>query len=274
MTTSKPQSFVTSDVVLIQDSYPVKGFHRCMYPGGCLGKQTTFSRPADLERHYQNFHGDEDMKKKFYCDFTKCTRHHDAFTRKDHYRDHLRDFHQEDLGTARGMNSRSKKSKEEYERIQAQWLQTRKIFPHYWRCSKCLDRITVAKSGWKCARCQTTCETDRIESRRIITPKTEAVDAMGMDMNYTTSAASYCAYCNGSSYAAVGGQWVPCQHCQSSHQASYSDNSYDEDKYSTKDKYFSKDNCYGRSNSDQSYSKNPSYSNSSSHSSKYSKGSW
>jgi hypothetical protein len=72
-----------------------------LYPWGCLGKQTIFSRPADLERHYKNVHAPQDEKDRFPCGYPKCKRATSTFTRKDHYRDHLRDSHKEDIVLAK-----------------------------------------------------------------------------------------------------------------------------------------------------------------------------
>lgn len=207
-----------------------------MYPGGCKGKQSCFGRPADLDRHYQNVHADDDQKRKFYCDFPRCARAHDPFTRKDHYRDHLKDYHKEDIGSAKGERSKTK-SKDLWQMEQEQWLLERVIFPHYWRCSKCLDRITVSKNGWDCPRCKTTCEGDRIEARRTtttttITPKAEMLDAIEDDTNYGptftySASASICGACNGKGYIDGGsGSWVDCAACQLHPQSFYSNNTY------------------------------------------------
>jgi hypothetical protein len=204
-----------------------------MYPTGCKGKQTCFGRPADLDRHYQNVHADADMRKKFICDYSKCGRSQDPFTRKDHYRDHLRDFHKEDIGCAKGENSKTK-TKEIWEIEQEQWKHERKIYPHYWRCSRCLDRITVSRDNWECPRCKTPCERERINARlgtRTSTPtgpREGIFNAMDEDTGYlpTRSSNPVCATCAGTGYVDGGcGSCVQCATCEPP-QLFFIDNSY------------------------------------------------
>lgn len=218
----------------------MKGVHRCMYPGGCKGKQDCFGRPADLDRHYQNVHADEDQKRKFYCDYPRCARSNDPFTRKDHYRDHLKDFHKEDIGSAKGERSKTK-SKDIWQMEQEQWLRERVIYPHYWRCTKCLDRIIVVKSGWDCPRCKATCESDRIEARRTtatttIAPKPEILDTMDEHTEYEpilTYSTSNCGNCAGKGFVDSGyGSWVDCPACQPPPQSFYSDSAFTSGRWS------------------------------------------
>lgn len=135
----------------------------CMFPGGCKKKDNACKRPADLVRHYKNVHASLDQKDLFLCDYEKCGRSEGPFTRKDHYRDHLKDYHREDLGCAKGQK---KLSRDIWNAAQEQWLSERVIYPGYWRCSRCLDRIYVAIGGWECPRCKTTCEVERIDARK------------------------------------------------------------------------------------------------------------
>ncbi|EFX03478.1 c2h2 finger domain containing protein [Grosmannia clavigera kw1407] len=69
----------------------------------CLGCDKKFSRTADLQRHEKHVHLDERSKLNIVCDYTECPRNKQPFSRKDHYREHLRDSHGEDM-TKRGGN--------------------------------------------------------------------------------------------------------------------------------------------------------------------------
>lgn len=211
-------------VELDLDPAPVKGAHRCMFPGGCKGKQVTFGRPADLDRHYKNVHASEDEKSKFYCDYGRCARALEPFTRKDHYRDHLRDFHKEDVCMAKGQYLKTKsKGTQEIEQEQEQWLRERLIDFRYWRCSKCLTRNVVAKSGWDCSKCKTSCESGRVDARRVenytATRTSELAGTMAEESDNQYSPAIYasntCSICNGSTFVDGGyGAWVDCPSCQ------------------------------------------------------------
>ncbi|CZR60519.1 uncharacterized protein PAC_10415 [Phialocephala subalpina] len=137
-------------------SYP------CQYPWGCTGKQTVFTRPADLERHYKNVHASSDQKDSFRCDYPKCVRYHEPFTRKDHYRDHLRDYHKEDIGCAKG---EKKIARREWAAVQKAWLAERKNSSRWWRCARCLVRRQVNEDGWECSGCKNSCEQERVDAR-------------------------------------------------------------------------------------------------------------
>ncbi|KUJ15771.1 uncharacterized protein LY89DRAFT_587406 [Mollisia scopiformis] len=141
---------------------PKKGSYPCQYPWGCSGKQTVFTRPADLDRHYKNVHASPDQKDSFPCDYAPCGRHLDPFTRKDHYRDHLRDYHKEDLGCAKMPKKLGRKVGPAE---QAAWLSERKVSRRWWRCARCLVRRQVQVDGWECPNCKSSCEQDRIDAR-------------------------------------------------------------------------------------------------------------
>ncbi|KAK3305382.1 uncharacterized protein B0T15DRAFT_511304 [Chaetomium strumarium] len=121
--------------------------YRCRHPGCRAGA----SRPADLERHYKVRHEEEDKKTKYFCDYKRCSRHKTPFFRQDHFRDHLRTYHQEDL--LRRGNKGDKK-----------WWDSRA--PHavnegWWRCGRCLGRVRQAKHGFVCPGCGSPCESER-----------------------------------------------------------------------------------------------------------------
>jgi hypothetical protein len=200
-----------------------------LYPWGCkAGKQDTFNRPADLERHYKNVHAPEEEKDQFHCDYAKCERAEKPFSRKDHYRDHLRDFHKEDIGSAKG-----EKKMDEKKRLAAQksWRAERRISAKHWRCAKCLAKYYVPYDGWDCEHCKTSCEQERKAARMKLAklaPKEEVMEPMEEDTDAhiaqydntqysstgTSSATSYtgCGACQ-DSWVYNGSQWVACQ-CQ------------------------------------------------------------
>ncbi|KAM7198612.1 hypothetical protein V8F33_004879 [Rhypophila sp. PSN 637] len=114
--------------------------------------QGAFGRAADLERHHKMVHLPDDEKKKFFCDYRRCSRHDSPFYRQDHFRDHLRDFHKEDL-LRRG------------NRADEKWWTSRSsnaINNGWWRCNRCLvTRVDIQRDGWVCPHCAMHCETDR-----------------------------------------------------------------------------------------------------------------
>ncbi|KAH9219651.1 hypothetical protein DL95DRAFT_55528 [Leptodontidium sp. 2 PMI_412] len=107
-----------------------KGSTQCPWPGECNRNGVPFTRPADGDRHLKHVHGPPEDRDKFPCSYCPCLsgRHQEPFTRKDHYRDHLRDFHQEDIGAAKGeKGARTDKQKRDWARQQKKWLNSRKI---------------------------------------------------------------------------------------------------------------------------------------------------
>ena len=150
---------------------PVNGkkIFQCLHPG-C--KQKPFGRSADLDRHIQKIHFPDSQKEQHNCDYQNCQRHkpdkstsksqNTAFTRRDHYRDHLRDYHKEDI-LKRGRGTQDV----------TDWLRDRFFHKNatWWRCSKCLNRIFIAKDGWECPECRQMCERERKEVRLEMTAK-------------------------------------------------------------------------------------------------------
>ena len=55
-----------------------------------------FIRSADLERHYKVAHMKIE-RKPIFRDYMKFPRHKNPFSRRDHFRVHLRDYHREDF---------------------------------------------------------------------------------------------------------------------------------------------------------------------------------
>jgi hypothetical protein len=85
------------------------------------------------------------------CDWLGCPRSLNHFSRIDHYRDHLRDYHSEDI--------LGKKRKD------ALWFEGRNIYPDWWRCSNCLSRVRIEESGLDCHVCSRPCEPERQKFR-------------------------------------------------------------------------------------------------------------
>lgn len=122
----------------------------CLHPG-CTAKP--FRRRADLDRHYKHRHAPESQKESFNCDYPRCARRSDPFHRLDHFRDHLREFHKEDIEKRGGT-------------INEEWLGDRQVSSNWWRCSKCLKRIYIDRNGYACPNCKTSCQAKRKEARR------------------------------------------------------------------------------------------------------------
>lgn len=211
----------------------------CQYPGTCTGKQSVFGRPADLERHYKNVHSDS--KDTFFCNFTKCPRSQDPFGRKDHYRDHLRDFHKEDIGCAKGEKSfRDKQDKREWHRAQKAWLAERVISSKHWRCARCLFKNYVAQAGWDCLSCKIPCEEARIRARqRLGSDRQTPEDPTEVTMtNGYAPPVPYgsCGTCNGG-WVETFGAYVACQLCVPAARAgtpgfqSYDSSGYNPEEY-------------------------------------------
>ncbi|KAH8588468.1 hypothetical protein B0O99DRAFT_488516, partial [Bisporella sp. PMI_857] len=144
-------------VYLDSSSDSKRGTCPCKFPNGCC---MSFKRPADLDRHYMNVHASDDQKLRLNCDYSECPRSSDPFNRKDHYRDHLKDYHKEDIGTAKQAKGMSEK---EWKKAQKRWIEERQITVQWWRCAKCLVRV---KDSWDCYQCKQTCETERIKIRQ------------------------------------------------------------------------------------------------------------
>lgn len=185
-----------------------KGLYPCQFPGCQTMKPAKpFNRPADLERHYRNVHASADQKERFECDYPKCDRASDPFTRKDHYRDHLRDYHKEDLGHAKRAKNEDRKR---WERAQEDWLAERNISPNWWRCVKCLTRARVDVDGWECNKCNGACEPERAQRRQL--KREDAVTYSYDSVTYPFETS--CLTCNGAVWMDSGhGNLVACTSC-------------------------------------------------------------
>jgi hypothetical protein len=124
--------------------------YTCLYPG-C--EATPFKRPADLARHLDVCHTPETTRETFPCDYTKCSRNKKPFTRRDHYREHLREYHNEDI------EKRNCK-------VDDEWFENRNTTKSWWRCQRCLERTSVKTYGFECPKCKNSCPKARQQARR------------------------------------------------------------------------------------------------------------
>ena len=179
----------------------------CQFPGGCNSKQTFFTRPADLERHYILVHTSSDQN-TFACDYSGCQRAKEGFTRKDHYRDHLRDYHRKDLGSAKG--EKSFKDKKMWSAKQNAWSAERKISPKWWRCARCLKKFHVGNDSLVCPCCKTAFESERREVREKMLKEANVAEQS------TSLYAPVCSICGIAwiESSLVSGSWEACPNCQ------------------------------------------------------------
>lgn len=101
-------------------------------------------------------HGDKVDEEGHFCDCDPCPRKGQSFHRIEHLRDHLRDYHLEDIPRNRKFGKESK---------QVEWFTSRKLDKGWWRCKGCLGRVSNSEHRWFCPRCRHPCEQERIENR-------------------------------------------------------------------------------------------------------------
>jgi len=139
------------------DGRPIPRRWECLYPG-C--SQKPFGRTADLERHIHKVHPPSLGYEKYTCDYKACTRASDyatpkgggaRFSRRDHLRDHLRYSHKEDVLKRGSSHDAALAWLREETRMHEKW----------WRCGKCLQRVTIDNFGWQCPECGYGCEEER-----------------------------------------------------------------------------------------------------------------
>jgi hypothetical protein len=160
-------------------------------------------------RHYAHVHSRDQEEIK--CDYHNCTRTTDPFTRKDHYRDHLRDFHKEDMPRP----NKGRKSPN-----QQIWKDERRISSRWWRCPKCLERRSVRDYGWKC--CGFECEEGRQQARmnggyceldKIPETKSEPTYSMKMEVDTSEQPFPGCDFCEGGQVWNERMGYTPCTTC-------------------------------------------------------------
>ncbi|PVH86038.1 kinase-like protein [Cadophora sp. DSE1049] len=139
------------------------GVFRCEHPS-CwdVRDKFRFSVFTDLAHHYKHSHPANIEAEMIPCSYDSCKRSDDPFTRKDAYRDHLREYHLEDM-----LKRHKKKNREQ------EWWASRIVSPVWWRCVRCLGpSIIVQRDGWTCKTCNQECEPERIHVRKSIATNT------------------------------------------------------------------------------------------------------
>jgi hypothetical protein len=96
---------------------------------------------AGVDRHCDIYHTPETARETFPGNYAKCTRNAKPFTRRDHYRDHLCEYHKENI------EKRNCK-------VDDEWLKNRNTTKSLWRCQRCLKRISVKTYGSECPNCK------------------------------------------------------------------------------------------------------------------------
>ncbi|RMJ07488.1 hypothetical protein CDV36_012905 [Fusarium kuroshium] len=119
---------------------------------GCTSEP--FKREADLQRHYKYTHS-PDSNEAYYCDYIRCSRSQEPFRRRDHFRDHLREYHREDI-QKRGEVVVNEEGQEE-----------RRSASSWWRCARCLVRVSGSQDDSKCPQCKTSRESVGQKKRRV-----------------------------------------------------------------------------------------------------------
>ena len=84
----------------------------CDFPGCVVS-----ARPAEFARHCKIIHTQQ--KNSVPSDYPRCAKSHDSFTRNEHFRDHLKVYHKEDIGRAKGDE---KQEKRKWQPDQQRWL--------------------------------------------------------------------------------------------------------------------------------------------------------
>lgn len=129
--------------------------YRCEVPS--CHNSNPFKSAADVERHNFHMHISEEEKPKLSCDYRKCSRYEAPFYRIDHFRDHLRVYHKEDL-LRRGCKP------------DREWWDSRSgraIFRGWWRCNRCvIRRVDIEAHGFVCPDCGNPCEIERQQYRK------------------------------------------------------------------------------------------------------------
>ena len=149
---------VRKDAVSFLKDHLYKSFGRVEYQKGKASSTVsdvgaeTFSGPTPqrLISKISNLKGPEDS---FLCDYPDCRRHHQPFSRQTQYRDHLRDYHKEDILPQKRKGALA----------QEKWFADRRLDAYWWRCHSCLSRVHVGDvdDGFRCPNCNSPLEIER-----------------------------------------------------------------------------------------------------------------
>jgi rubrerythrin len=152
------------------------------------------------------------------CDYRKCLQHENLM-RKDHLREHYREYHFEDL-IKRGRSKLGKVKTETAEEFLASRVNSLSL--RWWRCSKCLYRVQVNLNGYTCPICKTKCEPERLKYREIARNANESIsDASKTQLGSLTGSpeANYvtgCGQCENTWLPDKDDEslWTSCPRCQ------------------------------------------------------------
>jgi hypothetical protein len=154
------------------------------------------------------------------CDYKRCS--HTVSFRKDHCREHYREFHTEDLikrGQPKHIKAKhSKKKPETAEEFLAARIQNLNL--RWWRCSKCIQRVDVNSDGYTCPTCKLPCEPERVtcrenEATRRENARNSAKNSSSLDPAQTDYVIG-CGQCENTWLPDEndGNSWVSCPRCR------------------------------------------------------------
>jgi hypothetical protein len=133
------------------------------------------------------------------CDYPKCP--HDEPFRKDHLREHYREYHMEDL-VKRGPKQDTAEPED--------WWKSRNIKFNWWRCCRCLQKTKTGDS-WKCTKCHQKCEPERQVARKKVPVIKEETSTL---TGYSEPAGGYISGCGMCDNTWIldeqNDQWLPC----------------------------------------------------------------
>ncbi|RDA94294.1 hypothetical protein CP533_0557, partial [Ophiocordyceps camponoti-saundersi (nom. inval.)] len=143
----------------------------CLHPG-CTSRP--FKRRADLDRHYKHRHAPDSVKDSFICDYPRCSRHQDPFHRLDHFRDHLREFHKEDIEKRSnnpvvvmgGRDDARHHQQQQRPVVDLSAVATNGGGGGWWRCRRCLKRVHHTDT---CPSCKTPSQPKRKDNASHVT---------------------------------------------------------------------------------------------------------
>lgn len=168
---------------------------------GCNAKP--FTRHYDLERHFKTIHQNVTIV-EFNCDYIKCP-HKEPF-RKDHCREHYREFHAEDLIKRNPFRQSKSKFRQRKPETVEEFLASRldNLNLTWWRCTKCLQRVKLNDHGYTCPACKMACEPERVvcrENDRKLRNNERAADSTSDYSSVPSSYVTACGQCENT--------WVP-----------------------------------------------------------------
>jgi hypothetical protein len=154
----------------------------------------------------------------FLCDYPRCP-HKEAF-RKDHCREHYREYHAEDI-IKRGKPQPDKvKHRQKQPETLEQFLapRLRNLDPNWWRCSKCLHRVQLNINSYTCPYCKVACEPERVTCRENARKSSNA-RAADSTTRFTSSPLNYMAGCGQCENTWLADKndprlWVACPNCR------------------------------------------------------------